>query len=718
MAAPSTTVWGDKVNSKGRIGINVTTSTTNDKYTVTLDVWFWSKYSVSDSSNNLYYDIGSSASTDVGSVNIKTTSNTSWSEQNQIRIGGTTASYTRGTSTSTYSFYAKLSNVDYVGASMRASTSFTVPTLDKYTITYNANGGTGAPSSQTKWYNKNITISSTIPTRTGYTFVGWGKSSTTTSVSYNPGGGCGENANLTLYAIWRANTYTVTFNANGGTGAPANQSKTHGTALTLSSTKPTRTDYNFLGWSTSSTATTATYTAGGSYTANAAVTLYAVWQLAYTKPRINNLAVYRTWSDGSISEDGWAIRTKFSWATDKTVTSIKVEYKLTTASTWTTLSVSASGTSGTVDQTFTSGVALSAEYSYDIRVSVSDASGTTSLTKIISAKVYPIDIYNDGKGIAFLKPATTSGIVDIGGDTYVNGIQVTGNSLELKGHNTITTTDSDTVANWNAQKNASTHYYGIAGQLNEQPSTYGILVNYSTGSNLHQLWMQQPSGIMAHRGGNNNGWNGGWKTLLDSSNYGTYCVPKSGGTFSGYVIFSNAVNTIGYHRLHNDWHGFYANATNAQGNSNRKGWIGFDGTTNFNFQNGAGGNNVVNKAWTTSSDNRFKDNVEVIPDVFIDIWNELQPKVFKWNEKNFGNEELHFGLIAQDVISAFAKYGLNHADYGFVNSFTMQDDETEYFGIAYDEYHMLTALVLKKTNERLNSLQAQIDELKQLLLNK
>jgi len=72
-------------------------------------------------------------------------------------------------------------------------------------------------------------------------------------------------------------TYTITYDANGGTGAPASQTKTYGTALTLSSTKPTRSGYEFLGWSTSSSATTAAYTAGGSYTANASATLYAVW---------------------------------------------------------------------------------------------------------------------------------------------------------------------------------------------------------------------------------------------------------------------------------------------------------------------------------------------------------------------------------------------------------------------------------------------------------
>ena len=72
--------------------------------------------------------------------------------------------------------------------------------------------------------------------------------------------------------------YTVSYDANGGTGAPAAQTKTHGTALTLSSTKPTRTGYTFLGWAASKTATSAQYQPGGSYTANAAVTLYAVWK--------------------------------------------------------------------------------------------------------------------------------------------------------------------------------------------------------------------------------------------------------------------------------------------------------------------------------------------------------------------------------------------------------------------------------------------------------
>lgn len=71
--------------------------------------------------------------------------------------------------------------------------------------------------------------------------------------------------------------YQVVFNANGGTGAPSTQNKVHGTALTLSSTKPTRTGYTFKEWNTKADGTGTKYAPGASYTANSAVTLYAQW---------------------------------------------------------------------------------------------------------------------------------------------------------------------------------------------------------------------------------------------------------------------------------------------------------------------------------------------------------------------------------------------------------------------------------------------------------
>ena len=165
----------------------------------------------------------------------------------------------------------------------------------EYTITYNANGGTGTPSSQTKVYGYDLILDDTAPTRSGYTFKGWGTSSSSTSASYQPGGTYTANTSRTLYAIWESNapkTYTVSYNANGGTGAPSSQTKTHNVALTLRTNTPTRSGYTFKGWATSSASTSASYSAGASFTINANTILYAVWQedapITYTVSYIAN----------------------------------------------------------------------------------------------------------------------------------------------------------------------------------------------------------------------------------------------------------------------------------------------------------------------------------------------------------------------------------------------------------------------------------------------
>ena len=157
-------------------------------------------------------------------------------------------------------------------------TLYAIWTPNTYSVTYNANGGSGAPSAQTKTYGVSLTLSNTKPTRTGYTFQNWNTKSDGSGTSYAAGASYTGNAALTLYAIWKVNTYTVTYNANGGGGAPSAQKKTYGVSLTLSSTKPTWTGYTFLGWATSASATTAEYQPGWSYTNNANVTLYAIWK--------------------------------------------------------------------------------------------------------------------------------------------------------------------------------------------------------------------------------------------------------------------------------------------------------------------------------------------------------------------------------------------------------------------------------------------------------
>lgn len=152
-----------------------------------------------------------------------------------------------------------------------------------YVISYDAQGGTGAPANQTKVHDTPLTLSSTIPTKTGYNFKGWGTYPNTTEVVYTAGGSYTNNQEHVLYAVWEPNKYSITFDANGGTGAPAKieYSYSPSGSFVLTSTKPTRTGYTFLGWSLDKNATEPEYYAGqtnwGYFNADAYV-LYAVWR--------------------------------------------------------------------------------------------------------------------------------------------------------------------------------------------------------------------------------------------------------------------------------------------------------------------------------------------------------------------------------------------------------------------------------------------------------
>lgn len=188
-----------------------------------------------------------------------------------------------------------------------------------YTLTINPNGGSyinssgaSATANTTKaftYFHNYIAISSknedagiTSPTsdtgvpsgyyisqpkRTGYRFGGWYWGSTLIgSFAFSAGAMYGlENPrqNLTVTASWNANPYTVVYNGNGATsGSTANSSHVYGTAKALTANGYAKTGYRFLGWSTSSTATSATYIDEQSVlnltsVYNGIVTLYAVW---------------------------------------------------------------------------------------------------------------------------------------------------------------------------------------------------------------------------------------------------------------------------------------------------------------------------------------------------------------------------------------------------------------------------------------------------------
>ena len=127
--------------------------------------------------------------------------------------------------------------------------------------------------------SKTCSVTSPSVEKNGYEIIGWNTSNSATTSSWNVNTSKSISTNSTYYPITKLNTYTVSYNANGGSGAPASQTKTTNNNLTLSSVKPTRVGYTFQGWGTSSSATTATYQPGGTYSNNKSITLYAVWKI-------------------------------------------------------------------------------------------------------------------------------------------------------------------------------------------------------------------------------------------------------------------------------------------------------------------------------------------------------------------------------------------------------------------------------------------------------
>jgi uncharacterized repeat protein (TIGR02543 family) len=313
--------------------------------------------------------------------------------------------------------------------------SVTVPAWTSYPITYNANGGSGAPSSQKKWKDQTLILSTTKPTKTGNSFTKWNTKNDGTGTSYNAGGAYTTNAAATLYAQWKAITYTVKYDANGGTGAPSPGTKTYGVIMTLSDKVPTRTGYTFLGWSTSSTATASQYSRGGKYTANASITLYAVWQPTLTKPEIFDVELYRCSVSGGKKDDGNYARFIFTYRAQDYV-NITLRIVDVDGNEHNARRYRDDGYGGhdwfihpdelpildlehDIPEDFV--FDTNKTYSFVLTISEVDGDYTTEITLTLPSAIFTIDALAGGNGVAFGKSAELEGYMDVGFKTMLRG---------------------------------------------------------------------------------------------------------------------------------------------------------------------------------------------------------------------------------------------------------------------------------------------------------
>lgn len=307
-------------------------------------------------------------------------------------------------------------NIVYDTTAIDAAYTVTIPALQKYTISYNANGNgaTGVPSSQTKIEGKSLTLTTTKPTRTGYNFVKWNTNSNGSGTNYASGGTYTANAGATLYAQWSPVTYTVSYNANGGTGAPANQTKTYNVTLKLSSIKPTRTDYNFISWNEKADGTSTPHGAGTNYTTNKAVTLYAIWEKAYKPPTINNLTAYRVDTNGQPDVEGVQAKVDFTWGIGSgsnnepiSPSNGVIKWKKTTESTYNNsvsfnnFPMNQNNTGGEISILIgNTGSTLDTSFQYDVQVTLTvDNHPDIVRTTYISVSSFIIDINTEGNAV-------------------------------------------------------------------------------------------------------------------------------------------------------------------------------------------------------------------------------------------------------------------------------------------------------------------------------
>lgn len=166
----------------------------------------------------------------------------------------------------------------------------------KHTVRYDANAKNdtsvkGIPASQSKTANVDIKLSSDVPTRNGYTFLGWTTKADGNGTAYAAGATYThdqDGGTVTLYAKWTPWKHVLHYNKNVPTSStsqtvsnmPVDQTKTFGQLMTISNLVPTRKGYTFAGWYTQSNGTGTKYNPGSNYAADqngGTVNLYAKW---------------------------------------------------------------------------------------------------------------------------------------------------------------------------------------------------------------------------------------------------------------------------------------------------------------------------------------------------------------------------------------------------------------------------------------------------------
>ena len=498
-------------------------------------------YSVTYDANN---STGGQVPTDSGSYNSGSTVTVKSNSGSLVRTGYTFGGWNTAANGSGGTYAATGSATFTITSNV---TLYAVWNINSFTVTYNENDGSGTTATASKNYGDTDALTFSNPwTRTGYTFVGWATTSGATSAasSYTVTGA------VTLYAVWQANSYTITYNKNDGSGTTATASKNYGATDALTFSNPwTRTGYTFIGWATTSGAISAAL----SYSVTGNANLYAIWQ-------INSFVVTFDKNDGSATTTtnsyNYGATTALSYSNPWTRTGY-------TFLGWSTIS---SATTPDNSHTVTGTVTLYAVWqqdapnSFSITYDANDGSGSTHVGVETQGSTTALTHSNPWtrEGYTFLGWATTSGAtapatsytVTGNANLYavwqINSYTITYNKNDGSG---TTTTHSYNFGATNALSFANpwtrTGYTFLGWGLTSSSTVAETNYTVTGAATLYAVWQINSYTITYTKN------DGSGTTATASKNYGdtdalTYSNPwtRTGYTFLGWATTSGATSAV------------------------------------------------------------------------------------------------------------------------------------------------------------------------------
>lgn len=283
-----------------------------------------------------------------------------------------------------------------------------------------ANGHVTATNDSDGWWEGTFSNSA----GSEFTFYQWdtwyGRDTSARSVSFGAtfnvtgGFGNGSSSATATVSLPAKPSWKVTYSANGGSGAPSSQTKWAGDTLTLSKTVPTRANHEFLGWATSASGAAA-YQPGGSYVADAALALYAVWRQTYSPPAATLTAMrVASASDTAESPMGGYVRASLAWSVDASANASNAAKSVTcrhraAGGSWASVTPSGAttGKSGTAVAAFPAATTSP----HEVEFTVTDAlGGSATRSATVGSAAIPLDVANQGRGVGVLAAAPSEGL--------------------------------------------------------------------------------------------------------------------------------------------------------------------------------------------------------------------------------------------------------------------------------------------------------------------